>query len=61
MSESTVTTWIVEQVNDKTGEVTKNTFKSYFEAQGVYCNLTENKESDTRVSIIKEEKQLLRD
>lgn len=61
MSDNRVTTWIVEQVNDFTGEIVKNEFKSYFEAQSVYCDLSENKDTNVRVNIVKEEKHLLKE
>lgn len=61
MSDNRVTTWIVEQVNDFTGEIVKNEFKSYFEAQSVYCDLSEKKETNVRVNIVKEEKHLLKE
>lgn len=65
MSDNRVTTWIVEQVNDFTGEIVKNEFKSYSEAQSVYCDLSEKlyekNDRSVRVSIVKEEKHLLKE
>ena len=58
--EEQVTTWIVEQIDKKTGQIIKTEFKSYTEAQGVYCNLTESNNLNYQVSLYKQEKQLLK-
>jgi hypothetical protein len=58
--EEQVTTWIVEQINETTGRITKTEFKTYTEAQSVYCDLTESKTPNVHVNLFKEEKQLLK-